>query len=156
MKRKSRGPGLSTPPPPPRGHSFGEQQPPSLRACLEHAALLTQRQTGGTGIPGRWPHARCSGAASASHLPTLPFLLPGVPPFHTYRHTSQHVLAECLFPQTHNINIPGAESRDYINITKYISFSCPVSAEVMKRNKTNQTNPSPPTRKQNALWTQEK
>lgn len=43
----------------------------------------------------------------------------------------------------HNINIPGAEDRDSINITKYISFSSPVSAEVMNETKRKSNRPTP-------------
>ena len=43
----------------------------------------------------------------------------------------------------HNINIPSAENRDSINITKYISFFSPVSVEIMNETKQKPKRPTP-------------
>lgn len=51
--------------------------------------------------------------------------LPGTPPHSIYKYMLPNVCSPNSYFHKHNINIPRAENRDYVNIIKYISFSLP-------------------------------
>lgn len=70
---------------------------------------------------------------------------PPLKPLHLiYKYILLTMCSPNSYSHKHNINIPNAENRDY-NIIKYISFSFPISAEVMNeiKQKPNQATPRP-------------